>query len=193
MATKLMAKCPYCGESFDRNAGVEGIDWIKNTVQGLGLRNYFHLKCHKLAVDTPKDQWPTYQEKLNEARFWADLCYDYMTRDLKTIPNYTKIVSQLNNFNKSKKMQYEGMYKTLIYCYEIKHLNVDKAEGGIGIVAFEYENARQYFSRQLNLKNNLLDAINKQINERREIVINKKQPNRNRKIKKIDLAEIGEE
>ena len=47
--------------------------------------------------------------------------------------------------------------------------------------------------RLKNLKNNLLDAINKQINERREIVINKKQPNRNRKIKKIDLAEIGEE
>ena len=89
-----MAKCPYCGESFDRNASVEGVDWIKNTIQGLGLRSYFHLKCHKLAVDTPKDQWPTYQEKLNEARFWADLCYDYMTRDLKTIPNYTKMYAK---------------------------------------------------------------------------------------------------
>ena len=55
------------------------------------------------------------------------------------------------------------------------------------------EESERKYKIFLEQSGRVFNAINKQINERREIVINKKQPNRNRKIKKIDLAEIGEE
>ena len=43
-------KCPYCGEEISKKD-----TFIKNTIQGLGTRSYYHVKCHELAQTTPKN------------------------------------------------------------------------------------------------------------------------------------------
>ena len=40
---------------------------------------------------------------------------------------------------------YSGIYKTLQYWYEIKNNDISKANGGIGIVPYVYDQAKQYF------------------------------------------------
>ena len=37
------------------------------------------------------------------------------------------------------------MYKTLIWWFELKHGDIEKANGGIGIIPYVYEQASQYY------------------------------------------------
>lgn len=49
-------------------------------------------------------------------------------------------------------MTYQGMTKTLVYFYEIKKNTIDKSNGGIGIIPYVYEEARNYYMKQLELQ-----------------------------------------
>lgn len=40
---------------------------------------------------------------------------------------------------------YSGMYKTLVWWFEIKHGDIEKAHGGIGIIPYVYQEASQYY------------------------------------------------
>lgn len=43
---------------------------------------------------------------------------------------------------------YSGIRRTLEYFYEVKHNSIEKANGGIGIVPWVYEEAKQYYYNQ---------------------------------------------
>ena len=40
---------------------------------------------------------------------------------------------------------YSGILKSLIYFFEIRRNSIEKANGGIGIVPYVYEDARKYY------------------------------------------------
>lgn len=186
-----MTKCPYCGEKVDKNS----FDCIKNTIQGLNTRSYYHLKCHVLAQETPKDKWPfkiqKAEKKQSENDLYAELIYDYLLRERRILPDMRKIKSQMTNFTK-KGMKPKGMYLSIRFFYEVKKTSQeDESNGGIGIVPYVYEEAGQYWLSQKQKQEDVLAAIDKQIEEKknREVVrVIKK--NNTRKKDKYNLDEI---
>ena len=193
---QLKAKCPYCGKEFIRKEEDEGVVWVKNTIEGLGTRSYYHVDCYKLAKTTPKKEWPAWVKKLknaeDELNLYTEMCYDYLRRDLKIAADFVKIKSQLKNFNKSRSMRYEGMYKTLLYCYEVQHMDKTKAEGGVGIIPYQYESAYNYFVARKGMANDLNDLIEEQIKAKKNAVMVQRSKNVVKKKDRFSLVEADE-
>ena len=79
---------------------------------------------------------------------------------------------QIKDFQIEYNYTYSGMLKTLIYWYEIKGNSKEKANGGIGIVHFIYNDAYNYYlglfqAAQANKNKDL----NKHVAHIKEIVI----------------------
>ena len=79
---------------------------------------------------------------------------------------------------------YSGIKRTLEYFYEIKKNAIEKANGGIGIVPWVYEEAKRYYYNQWLLSQKNKDKnINAYIPKVREITI--QPPKRNIRRKRI--------
>lgn len=162
--------CPYCGKEVHKAS----VDCVKNEIEGLGLRRYYHIDCHKLAQDKPKNEWPynckKAETKEGEIKLYTDIIYDYMLKEQKVLPNYKKIYSQLENFYKKRPaLKPKGCFLTIKYHYEIKNKNQreDKSEGGIGIVPFLYDEAKIYWEDKAEHDSTIIAKIEKQIEELR--------------------------
>lgn len=191
---KVEAKCPYCGKKFDRLENEEHIVWERGDNVKLDKRRYFHKACVELAHSTPKNQWPEYIKRVeaagSELDVWAAMCYDFLMKEIKIMADYSKIRTQLEAFSK-KHMKYEGIYRTLYFCYLVKHIDKTKAEGGIGIVPYCYDEAARWFVDRTQKQEKFVLELNQQIEERKTAMVirrQKRDPARNRK--KIDLAEM---
>jgi len=191
---KAEVKCPYCGKKFERLDNEEHIVWERGDNVKLDKRRYFHKECVELAHQTPKTAWPEYLHRIelagSELDVWAAMCYDFLTKDMKMEAEYNKIRNQIEAFTK-KHMKYEGIFRTVCYCYAVKHLDKKKAEGGIGIVPYLYEEAAQWFVDRTQKQEKFVMELNKQIEERKAAVTifrQKRDPARGRQ--KINLAEM---
>ena len=60
---------------------------------------------------------------------------------------YAKIKKQIQDYVTNYGYTYSGIHKALVYYYEVKGNKFDegKAQGGIGIVPFVYQNAYNYY------------------------------------------------
>ena len=56
-----------------------------------------------------------------------------------------KVRKQIKQFVDEYHYTYSGIHKALIYHYEIKSGDLSKANGGIGIVPYVYQNAYRYY------------------------------------------------
>lgn len=116
--------CVYCGERFDAS---------KEPYVKVG-RRYAHEHCAKqhennlTKEEKDKQALEEYIKKLFQ--------YDY-------IP--LKVKRQLDEYTKDYKYTYSGILKTLIYYYTVQHGDVKKANGGIGIVPYVYQQAHDYY------------------------------------------------
>ena len=54
-------------------------------------------------------------------------------------------MKQLSQYEREHNFTYSGMLKSLIYFFEIQHNGIDKTNGGIGIIPFVYQSARDYY------------------------------------------------
>lgn len=87
----------------------------------------FHKKCAKIYQD---------KKELTET-----ICRIF---NLKAPgPKNNAYISKFHN----EGMTYNGMTGTLIYFYEIKKMAKDKANNGIGIIPYVYEEARDYYKK----------------------------------------------
>jgi hypothetical protein len=59
-------------------------------------------------------------------------------------PNFGMVGRQINQFQTEYKYTLSGILGTLHYCYNIKKMRPEKAQG-IGIVPYYYKEARKYF------------------------------------------------
>lgn len=169
-----MPVCPFCGLVVDKKSE----DCVKNDIQGLNTRAYYHLKCHKLAQSTKKEEWPYNLSKKDDLNVWAENIYDYFTLQLHLVPNMMKIKSQMKHFN-TRGMKYKGMFLTVRFFYEVKQVNgEDKSEGGIGIVPYLYNEAQDYWTNKVKKDTETLEQIEQQILDMKE-----------KKIKKIPYAQ----
>jgi len=57
-----------------------------------------------------------------------------------------RIQKQIEDYHNNKGYTYSGILKSLTYFFDIKGNSIEKANGGIGIVPYIYEDARNYYT-----------------------------------------------
>ena len=123
MAKKIV-KCPYCEKQFDANAE----PFIK-----VG-RRYAHIDCAKKFEENK-----TKEEKDKEA------LEKYILNLLKEEKINARVKKQIKTYIEENNYTYSGILKAIIYFYEVKGNPIDKANGGIGIVPYIYNDAYNYY------------------------------------------------
>ena len=117
--------CIYCKQIFDRD---------KEPAVLVSTRRYAHALC---------------AEKANKEQTQAEKDYDqlilYIRKILKESYVDAKVKKQIMDFKKQYNYTFSGMLKTLEWWYEIKKNPIDKANGGIGIIPFVYQEAYNYY------------------------------------------------
>lgn len=117
--------CIYCKERFDR-------DKIK--CKQVSTMRYAHIGCaEKFEAIKAKEE----RDKQDLENYIGQLFGEGYVN--------ARIRKQLNTYIAEYKYSYTGILKTLIYWFEIKHGDKDKANNGIGIVPYQYENAKKYY------------------------------------------------
>jgi hypothetical protein len=96
----------------------------------IGEGKYAHAECQKLESTREKTE--------------KELLDDYI-KELFQVPYIdAKVRKQINSFIEKFNYTYSGIRKALIYHYEIKGGDKSKANGGIGIVPYVYQDAYNY-------------------------------------------------
>ena len=136
----------------------------------IGNNKYVHKACQELEEKREK----TDKEQLED--YIKDL-FQISYIDPRVKGQIKKYIDEYNN-------TYSGIRKALIYHYEIKGGDKSKANGGIGIVPYVYQNAYEYhYNLWLAQQKNKDVEINLYTPKVKEIII----PRPQRKIKKRQL------
>ena len=118
--------CSVCGQRFNRDV----IQAVKT-----GARRYAHYDCKpdgELVSLPQKDPDLTALE-------------NYIEKLLGKEYNRARVKKQIKDFTEESHYSYSGILKSLVYFYEVKGNSIDKANGGIGIVPFVYQDAYNYY------------------------------------------------
>ena len=120
---KHMVKCFHCGKTFDANSE----PFVKPRAN-----RYAHAACDQQAN----------ANKTQEERDY-EMLVDYIKH---LLGNPTpRVWKQLKEYKEQYGYTYSGIYKTLVWWFDLKHNDVEKANGGIGIVPYVYDQASQYY------------------------------------------------
>lgn len=161
-------KCLYCGIEFDRDK----LPYVQVTE-----RRYAHKEC-AARNEVEKSQ----SEKDYEALIkYIDKIFggNYVT---------AKVIKQIKDYKQINHYTYSGMYWALVYWYEVKKEDKDKAHGAIGIMPYIYEDAKKYYSK-ISAANNLNADVKDYKAKVIEIVISSPQ----REQQPPRLFDLGEE
>lgn len=117
--------CKQCEQRFNRD---------KEECVPVDGRRYVHKSCFE-AYDNSKSK----EEK--------DLIAleTYIKQLFKTTTVSAKIKKQIQSFQKEYNYTYSGMLKTLTWWFEIKQNSIEKANNGIGIIPYVYQEAHNYY------------------------------------------------
>ena len=180
----MSVMCRECRKRFDKTKLQENIDWVMPS-----KNYYYHKDCYDLWVTKRKNKKDITEQKQDE-EYIRDI-FDYLARDLKVSFDGEKVGSQIKNFIKQGKNA-KGILFSLIYFYDVQKGDWNNSKGGIGIVPYIYDDAREYWRSQRTKQYDILEQIEKQMRERREretITIKKKKTSK-RWVSHLD--EIGE-
>lgn len=117
--------CVYCLQRFDRDT--------EETVQ-ISARRYAHANCAQQR-ETKQSQ----EEKDYEA------LENYIMKIFNKEYLTARIKKQIKDYRKEYNYTFSGMLKTLIWWFEIKGNSIEKANEGIGIIPFIYDDACKYY------------------------------------------------
>lgn len=143
--------CRSCGGAFNRDVLIEGIDWVKPS-----NLQYYHKNCY--------EQWAKKQGKLEEKMSddeWFEALRYYLNHIVKISIDWKKLNSQWKNLLKQKKTA-KGIYFAIRYFYEVVDGQVEKSQGGIGIVFFIYQESCEYWNNRFERDCSIVDKIEKQ-------------------------------
>ena len=157
-------KCPKCEEPFDR----DNIQAVR-----INGRRYGHAKCYP----DNNNFVPLVEKKISEEQ----KIKNYAKSILKEQYVAARVNKQIKDFL-AEGYTASGILKTLIYWYEIKHNDISKAMGGIGIVPYVYKQALDYY---YNLYLAEMANVDKDIDEYRpkEIFISIDLPKKEKELK----------
>ena len=146
---KVMVKCLYCGEQFDRLS-------VPNIKIG---RRYAHQKCYE------QQDPELIKEQQDEVAFW-----EYIKELYGEDYNFISIQKQVESYIKQYNFTYSGMLKTLKWFYEINHGSKEDSNGRVGIIPYVYEDAKKYYYNLYLAQQRNKDITNYRL-ETKEIVI----------------------
>lgn len=156
--------CVYCKKKFDRD---------KFPFVQISNRRYAHKECSM-----------TEEEKQSQIEKDKEALENYIMKLFNITYIDPRIRKQIKQYIEEYHYTYSGIHKSLTYFYEIKGNSIDKANGGIGIVPYVYQNAyRYYFSLWEAQQKNEHKIVEEYIPTVKEIVI----PVPQRQIKKRKL------
>jgi hypothetical protein len=154
-------KCFFCGSLIDRT---------KDEFRQVQKR-YAHVQC---AENDAQDK--VLRKELNSYIF------DLWDGDV----NFALVGKQINQFQTEYNYTLSGILGTLNYCYGVKKLRPEKAQG-IGIVPFYYKEARNYYKTIEQGRINSSEIL-----DLKKVVVNIHPPRSEifKKINEIQLEEI---
>ena len=136
--------CIYCKKRFDRDI---------LPFHQVSQRRYAHKDCY-LAEHARISQEEKDREQLET----------YLKQMFGESFINARINKQLKDYREQYGYTYSGIYKALVYFYDIKGNDINKANGGIGIVPYIYKDAYNYYyalweAKQKNEGKNIQDYI----------------------------------
>lgn len=120
---KHLVKCLYCNQTFDANSE----PFVKPRAN-----RYAHKACYE-----------EHQSAKSQEERDYEILVDYIKHLFGNKPN-PRVWKQLKEYA-GQGYTYSGIYRTLVWWFELRHNDIEKANGGIGIVPFVYEQASQYY------------------------------------------------
>lgn len=157
-------KCIYCGVTFDRDK----LPFIQ-----ISQRRYAHQECSL-----------TEEQKKNKEEQDKEDLENYIMQLFKMEYVDARIRKQIKQYREEYNYTYSGIRKALVYFYEVKDNSIEKANGGIGIVPYVYQNAYNYYLALWQAKQKNQDKVlTNYIPKVKEVVI----PRPQRKVKKREL------
>ena len=169
MAKKPKVICPECKESFYREE-TEFVH-IKN--------RYWHKTCYE-----NKNKAASKEEQD------LKLLGEYIQKLFQTEYVSPRVQKQIKKFKKEYDYSYSGILLTLKHFYEIKNGDLSKSNGGIGIVPYVYNDARDYYERLYTAENKNVDFSS--LLAEKVIRIRRPKP-RVSKVKTVDLSLLEKE
>jgi hypothetical protein len=118
-------KCVYCQNIFDRD---------KLPFVQISERRYAHKEC--------ADKFQS-QKTQDEKDY--DALADYIEKLFGVGYISAKIAKQIKDMRTTYGYTYSGMLGTLMYWYEVRGGMLEKANGGVGIVPYKYDEAKEYY------------------------------------------------
>lgn len=117
--------CLYCKRQFDRD---------KISFHQVSTRRYAHIECYN-AEEARRTQ-EEYDRQALEEYLKAMFGETYIN---------AKTNKQIKEYREQYGYTYSGIRKALVYFYDVKGNNKNKANGGIGIVPYVYKDAYNYY------------------------------------------------
>lgn len=121
-----MVICSVCGKRFDRD---------KHQAVKSSARRYAHIECMPEGELVPLPQKDQDLVALEE----------YVEKLLGNDYNKARVNKQIKEYTTEHNYSYSGILKSLVYFYEVKGNDKEKANGGIGIVPYIYQDAYNYY------------------------------------------------
>lgn len=149
-------KCPYCEQKLDKDNAYEY------------KKKYYHVDCF--------NTWEL--EKVHRKELIEYICQLYNV----SVPS-GMILKQIKDFQEEYKYKLKGMELALKYFHETLG-NRPQENGGIGIIPFVYEEAKNHYIKQQKISESLSNYIDEEVT----IYINPEQ--NKRKSKRIDISAI---
>ena len=145
---KHIVKCQKCGKQFDTN---------EEQAVKLNSRRYGHAACYP----DIKDLVPMIVKVDKDPDMTA--LKDYISNLYGNKARWPLIMKQIKTFHE-KGFTTSGILGTLVYFYEVQKGSVAGTNGGIGIVEYTYEDAKNYYNniqkaQEANANKTLLTQI----------------------------------
>lgn len=166
MSSDRPVKCPYCNQYFRRSA--EKYEFYK--------QRYWHVDCYnaqvgeKQRITTERQELISYIEKLFNKKVDA------------------RILRQIKTFIDDYGYKYKGIQLTLEYFFELKGNSLVKSQGGIGIVPYVYEEAKQYYMMKQQVAENLRTLEDVPVTEKKVTIKDPTKQAKYRTKKTIDIT-----
>ena len=173
MAVRRSVKCPGCGLYFYRDEEENVL--MKN--------RYWHKKC-----------WESHKIKEDQSFKAIEELETYLCDLFQIDFVNARIKKQIKDMIDQYHFSYSGILGTLKYWYNIKGNSIEKANGGIGIVPYVYEDASKYYETIFYAQ-----QMNKDINNdcfhipERNIVIKSPRVNKRIRLVNLDFLEEGDD
>lgn len=136
--------CVYCKKKFDRDK----VPFVQ-----ISPRRYAHKECSE------QEDKRLFKEEADKIAL-----ENYIINLLKVEYITPRIRKQLNTYAEQYGYTYSGMHKALIYFYDIKGNSPEKANGGVGIIPYVYQDAYNYYyalweANQVNQNKQIQDYV----------------------------------